>query len=127
MIKSQKGQATVELALSLSILILLVFGIIDFGRIFHAYLTLENAGREAGRIASLGAEDTEIVNTAKQAASTLITDEITVTPTPAKDNRISGSYVTINVSYPVYLSIPFLKGVLPDPLILQSKTVMRVE
>ena len=55
--KSQKGQAIVEIALILPILLMLLFGITDFGRLFHAYLTLDHAGREAARVASVGTED----------------------------------------------------------------------
>ena len=43
--KSQKGQAIVETALILPILLMLLFGITDFGRIFHVYLTLDHAGK----------------------------------------------------------------------------------
>ncbi|WP_180994377.1 TadE/TadG family type IV pilus assembly protein [Bacillus sp. Marseille-P3661] len=127
MIKSQKGQATVELALSLIILLFLVFGIVDFGRIFHAYLTLEHAGREAGRIASLGALDTEVVQRAKESAPSLEANDITISATPSASNRKSGSYVTINMTYPITFSIPLFKEFLPNPLLVSTKTVMRVE
>ena len=40
LMKSEKGQSLVEFALVIPLLILLLFGIVDFGRIFHAYLTL---------------------------------------------------------------------------------------
>ncbi len=59
--KSQKGQAIVETALILPILLMLLFGITDFGRLFHAYLTLDHAGREAARAASVGTEDGVII------------------------------------------------------------------
>ena len=60
--KSQKGQAIVETALILPILLMLLFGITDFGRLFHAYLTLDHAGREAARAASVGTEDGVILS-----------------------------------------------------------------
>ncbi|WP_458413552.1 TadE/TadG family type IV pilus assembly protein [Schinkia sp. CFF1] len=127
MIKSQKGQAMVELALTLPILILILFGIIDFGRIFHVYLTLENAGREAARIASLGGTDTEIAQMAKQAAPSLNGNNITVTASPSKSYRTTGTYVTVTLTYPISFSIPLLSSFLPDPVMIHSKTVMRVE
>lgn len=125
--KSQRGQATVELALTLPILLLLVFGMIDFGRIFHAYLTLEHAGREAARIASIGATDEDIVNRAKISAASLNSNQITATATPTKQNRTTGIYVTVNLSYPISFSTPLLGSFLPDPFIIKTKTVMRVE
>jgi hypothetical protein len=50
----QKGQGLVEFALILPLLLLMVFGIIEFGRMFQAYLTLQHAAREAARYAVTG-------------------------------------------------------------------------
>lgn len=43
-----------EFGLTLPILLLLVFGIIEFGRLFQAWVTLQNAAREATRYATTG-------------------------------------------------------------------------
>ncbi len=123
--KSEKGQATVELALSLTILVFFIFAIIDFGRIFHSYLSIEHASREAARIASLGATDSEVVQIAKQSAPSLNSNDLGITISPSIRTR--GTYVTIHTTYPVSISIPLLQNVLPDPLVIKGKTVMRVE
>jgi hypothetical protein len=52
--KPQKGQTLAEFALTLPILLLLLFGIIEFGRIFQAWVTLQNAARAGARYASTG-------------------------------------------------------------------------
>jgi Flp pilus assembly protein TadG len=127
MIRSQKGQATVELAFSLVILLLIVFAIIDFGRIFQAYLTTNHATREGARIASLGATDLEIITATKDAAQVEQTDQLTVAVTPAKELRKRGVYVTVSTIYPVTISVPLMEMVLPNPFTVKSKTVMRVE
>lgn len=127
MIKNEKGQATVELAFSLVIFMLLLFAIVDFGRIFHAYLTLEHAGKEGARIASLGAQDSEVYERIKISASTLEVDELTYSIAPAYKDRATGSYVTIQLTYPVTFSIPLLEKMNNTPFNLKSKTVMRVE
>jgi len=127
LIRSEKGQATVELAFSLVILMLILFGIIDFGRIFHAYLTLDYASREAARVASVGGTDAEVIERAKASAPSLNATRVNVTVAPASQNRSRGTYVTINMSYPVSISIPLLQNILPNPIVLNSKTVMRVE
>lgn len=49
-----RGAAAVELALVLPVLLLLLFGIIDFGRMLNAQITLTEATREGARAASLG-------------------------------------------------------------------------
>ena len=48
---SEKGQALVEFALALPILLMLLCGIIDFGWIYYNQITLNNAAREGARYA----------------------------------------------------------------------------
>lgn len=51
---NEKGQALLEFALVLPLLLLLVVGIIDFGMIFFKWLAVEHTARDAARYASLG-------------------------------------------------------------------------
>ena len=48
---TRRGQALTEFALILPILLLIVFGVFDFGRAIFAYNNVANAAREAGRTA----------------------------------------------------------------------------
>lgn len=52
--RRRKGQTLAEFAITLPILLLLMFGIIEFGRIFQAWVTLQNSARTAARYASTG-------------------------------------------------------------------------
>lgn len=52
--RSRPGQTLVEFALTLPILLLLIFGIIEFGRIFQAWVTVQNAARTAARYGVTG-------------------------------------------------------------------------
>jgi hypothetical protein len=56
-IRRRRGQTTAEFAITLPILLLLLFGVIEFGRIFQAWVTLQNAARTAARYASTGQYD----------------------------------------------------------------------
>jgi hypothetical protein len=47
--ESQEGQALVEFAFVAIFLFLVIFGIIDFARLFFAYATMSNAAREGAR------------------------------------------------------------------------------
>jgi len=51
--KSQAGQAMVEMALVLPILLVLVGGIMDFGWLFYNKIALNNAAREGARYAAI--------------------------------------------------------------------------
>src|SRR5215469_15927355 len=54
---SERGAAAVEFALLLPLLLLLVFGIIDFGRAINAQITITQAAREGARAHALGDPD----------------------------------------------------------------------
>ena len=51
---NDSGQTLVEFALALMILLVLVFGTMDFANLFYHKLTLQNAVRQAGRYAITG-------------------------------------------------------------------------
>jgi len=53
-LRSESGQSLVEFAIVAILLFQLVFGIMDFGRVLFAQLTLQHAIREAGRFAVTG-------------------------------------------------------------------------
>lgn len=63
-----RGAAAVELALVLPILLLLVFGIVDFGRALNLQITLTQAAREGVRPAALR-QPASAVNAAVTAAT----------------------------------------------------------
>ncbi len=52
--KSEKGAAAIEFALILPVLIVLIFGMIEFGRAYNAYLAVTHAAREGARLAAVG-------------------------------------------------------------------------
>lgn len=125
--KSEKGQALVETALMLPLVLMILFGIADFGRIFHAYLTLDHAGREAGRLASLKNEDSVIETKIKNSIAGLDESKLTIQIHPSdSSNRASGTDATILLTYKIDLITPFI-GSLASPITLSDTTVMRVE
>ena len=61
--RDERGAAAVEFALVLPILLVLAFGIIDFGRLLYTYNNLTSAVREGARFASVQTQ-AKITNTA---------------------------------------------------------------
>lgn len=78
-----RGAAAVEFAILLPLLLLIIFGVIDFGRAINDQITLTQAAREGARLAALG-YSTSAVNTRTESAAaptlTLTSANITVTP-----------------------------------------------
>lgn len=55
--RRRQGQTLAEFAITLPTLLIILFGIIEFGRIFQAWVSLQNAARTAARYASTGQYD----------------------------------------------------------------------
>jgi Flp pilus assembly protein TadG len=57
--ETKKGQELVEFAVMLPLLLIVLIGVIDLGRVFHASITIANASRAGARYASsYGFDDT---------------------------------------------------------------------
>lgn len=128
LVKENKGQGLVEFALVLPILLLLLFGIVEFGRIFNVYLISKEASREGARLAIVGKSNTEITSAAKGISGLWDPSAATVviTPTNAADRK-KGDAVTVAISYDVELIAPVISAILPNPFPVTGSTVMRME
>lgn len=124
--RKNQGQAVVELALVLPILLLILFGIFEFGRIFNADLVITNASREGARKAAVGGSDSEVASTVNSAIGLLDAASLVVTVTPS-GSRTSGEQVSVQVDYSVDIIVPVISSIVPNPFPLSSKTVMRIE
>lgn len=124
-IKENKGQSFVEFALILPILLIIVMGIIEFGLMFNAYLTISNASREAARYGSLGGSDIEITERVVLVASHLDETALSVTVTPASRSR--GDMLSVLVSYDYELITPIISNILSPFIDLESETIVRME
>lgn len=59
-LRSDRGAASVELALVLPVLLLVVFGIIDFGRAYNSKILIASAAREGARVAAQGGDAADV-------------------------------------------------------------------
>ena len=126
-IKSCKGQSMVETALVLPIILLILMGIFEFGRIMNGYIVVTNAAREVARVAAVGATDASIISTIRNAAQTLDTSRLSISISPSASARTRGQQVTVQVNYSISALTPIVTAILPNPFLLQGRTVMRVE
>ena len=83
--QSDRGAAAVEFALVLPLLLLLVLGIIDFGRLYFTQITLTDAAREGVRVLALGTADPTVTT---QTAASGVVGTVLVTPTPCTNGDV---------------------------------------
>lgn len=108
--KKNKGQTLVEMALILPILVLLTFGLVDFGRLFHVYLVATEASREGARAAAVGSTVTGVKAAVdKIAGQTSLTNKPTVTTNPTTlPPSNHGSSIQVTVAYKVTMLTPLI-------------------
>jgi Flp pilus assembly protein TadG len=98
----QKGLAMVEFALLLPILLLMVFGITEFGRAFLIKNALNNAAREGARRASISANpttDPELKNVIAKACTFPVDAAAIVIESRPSPPEPGVSSITVTVPY----------------------------
>jgi len=128
-----RGSVAVEFALVLPVLLLIVFGIIDFGRALNAQIVLTGAAREGVRLAALGYPDAAVQARAAAAASDLSGITVAVAEScqpgagPTADAVVNVSY-TFSFITPIGALVGvFGGGGLGAPIVLTAQGVMSCE
>jgi len=119
------GQAIVEMALVLPVLLLCLFGTLDLGRAVYAQFTLANAVREGARRAIIetvpNSEVIQAVVTQAMGVGLVGTD------VAIAGSRTAGSPVTVSASCSFELVTPIISDLVGSSLRLQAQTSMIVE
>jgi Flp pilus assembly protein TadG len=122
-----RGQSMVEFTLILPVLMLMIFGIYQFGQTYSDYIQVTNAARTGGRKALVSRSDvngvSDAITAAKGATWWLDTSKMNVTVSPGQP-WTTGQTVTVTVTYPYSIS---LLGFVAGSGTLQSSTTVRVE
>jgi Flp pilus assembly pilin Flp len=126
--RDQDGAAAVEFALLLPLLVLLLFGLIQFGLAFNTKIQATNAAREGARMAVVGIDNWTDVGggldfwqAVQQTAGVGDIDNCVLNTTD-----VVGGTLTVTFDYPLDLVIPFM----PNPPSWQTgraQATMRIE
>lgn len=129
-----RGATVVEFALLLPVLLLMVFGIIDFGRALNAQVTITQAAREGARLDALNQPN---VVTRTKAAATGLSASVTVAevttcppgsgPTANADVRVTYSFNFITPIGAIARMFGGGSGPGSSPLTLTAQGVMPCE
>jgi Flp pilus assembly protein TadG len=108
--RDERGAALVEFALVLPVLVLFVFGIVEFGRAYSARIQLTSAVREGARAVALGGTPAEAADATKDGAPGLPRDDITVTASTSCTGTTPAPNATVDASYPFRYTIPLFRN-----------------
>lgn len=122
-IKSQKGQSLVEFALILPLFIVVLFGIMEFGRLWEMTNLITSASREGARVAAIaGTSQSQAINAAQNVLSAANINDATISISgPNSSNEVS---VTVSINYE-----PITGSIIPglNDFSLTRSTIMRWE
>jgi Flp pilus assembly protein TadG len=123
--KNQQGQSMTEFALVLPILVILLFGVIQFGIVFNNYITVTDAVRAGARKGAVGRHlqnpNAAVEQSVRDAATDLRQSDLNVS---VASSWQPGETVTVTGSYPYSIS---LLGLVVKSGRLTSTTKERVE
>lgn len=115
----ERGSVAVEFALLAPVLVMLLLGIMEFGRAYNVQISLSSAAREGVRVMAIGNDATAARTAAKKAATALqpaLTDaNIAVSPATCT----TGAQVTFTITY----TLATMTGI-AGPFPMQGKGVM---
>ncbi len=100
--RGDRGVTAVEFAIILPLLLMMVFGIIEFGRAYSARLTVTHAAREGVRVLAVTEDQSAAEAAAVAATAGLDAAKVTATGTPCA----AGLPAEMVVTYPMTIEIP---------------------
>jgi Flp pilus assembly protein TadG len=113
--RADRGQATVELALSLPLLFVFLLGIVQLVVVVRDQLAVQLAAREAARAAAVAASSGGSADAAASRAVGLRPLDVATTT--------SATSVTVTVSHITHTDVPLIGALLPDVVVSATATM----
>jgi len=121
-LRSERGQATLELALCMPVFALLMAMLVEAGGLATDHVRLWHIAREAARVAVVDPDEAE----ARAAAARVGLDDVDLDIDPGVDARVRGEPLTVTASYSPNGRVPLI-GELFRSLTLRATATMRIE
>lgn len=155
--REKRGQTVVELALILPIFLLLLFSMIEFGRVLYIMQMMQFASREGARVGVVNTSDTVVVEkivnnlsgymgagctvayssgTDEQGRNMVIAtisslnagiDNVIVKISPDAVTRQTGDDLMVRINHSLDIFSPLMEQILPNPYPIDALIYMKVE
>jgi Flp pilus assembly protein TadG len=130
---NERGVVAAEFALLLPVLLLILFGIIEFGMMMYGREVVTNAAREGARAGIVQGPPKRTASEITTIADNYLTGtginpaDVTFTATGA--GLLNPNTLTVTATYNYNFLIPYIPNVvgIPNPLVITTQAVMRHE
>ena len=110
--RGERGQSLVELAISLTIIMLLLAGAVDFSIAYFSFSAMQDAAQEGALYGSINPSDEAGIITRVRRASTtpvdLSNEDLVKVKVTAPVGACEGDEIRVNVIYDYPISMPFI-------------------
>jgi len=125
--QGERGQSLVELAISLTIILLLLAGAVDFSIAYFSFSAMQDAAQEGALYGSINPDDeggiiTRVRNASSNPVDLADTDLVDVIVTVA-EGACEGDEIRVNVIYDYPISMPFIGTIIGSQQITLNASV----
>ena len=120
--RDQRGQATLELALCLPFVVLLIGCVVGAGLVASDHARVWHAAREAARVAAVDPSFDAI----RMAAEHSGLHGLSIAVQPAEHERVAGEPATVTATYTPRVPVPLI-GALFERMKLSARAAMAIE
>ena len=113
--RREKGQSLTELALILPLLLIILAGVLDLGRLYYSYVAVTDAAAEGAAYAAIHPEESsrdEVYLRAQEASRGLVQIDSGMVDVDCP-SVVSGAPVTVTVSYTFTVATPLINVIVP--------------
>jgi Flp pilus assembly protein TadG len=127
--RRRRGDAVIEFALLAPTLLLLLFGILEVGRVLDTWLIVQNAVREGAREAAEARLSQDPTTVAQQATLAYLNaalagrGDVSIPPLPTP--YVDANVVQVSAEVDVQIYTPLFQSMLPSPVPVRATTSMR--
>jgi len=114
--KGEKGQSLLEFALIVPILLIILAGVLDLGRLYYTYVSITDAAAEGASYAAIhpqANERAEVLQRAQEASGALVQIDPTMVQVDCPAVA-AGAPITVTVSYSFTVATPLLNVIVPS-------------
>jgi len=116
--QSNRGQSLLEFAIILPVLLVIVAGVLDIGRLYFSYVAVTDAASEGVAYAATHPTNESLIVARARDASNMTADESEIVfQCPTCPAVGSGDTVTVTVTYSFTLATPIVNAIVPGGVV----------